>query len=253
MALSDNQRTIQPIILQDSAGAAIVLADTAAFIAAGWDVVFRDFAGSVIAGVDWEVYPTDADDLYQLAFMAPVQPYSAEILPPSDEFVAPAGFGGRGSLYTIDTIAGLIQTSSGSFPMSVFTASLTIYQDDSLTVPVTINEAALTLVGATSLADLTDITAAIKLTATDATDAPDVDDPVVTIVTDTSGDRTLSVTRAAFPDPLDVPDGGASQRTSARLDVRISKTISTGNTLSIIAAVIDLDVAWSANAGESAP
>lgn len=251
MALSDNQRTIQPLILQDSAGAAIVLADTAAFIAAGWDVVFRDFAGSVIAGVDWEVYPTGAADLYQLAFMAPAQPYSAEILPPSDEFVAPAGFGGRGNLYTMDTIAGLIQTSAGSFPMAIFTNSLTVYQDDSITVPVTINEAALTLVGATSLADLDSITAAIKLNDTDATAAPDVDDPVVTIVTDTAGDRTLTVRRVAFPTVLDVSTGGSSQRTAARLDVRIAKTISTGNTLSIIAAVIDLDIVWSANAGSA--
>ena len=246
MPLSENQRTIQPIVLQSSAGDPLVYADKAALEAAGWEVIFRDWFGSVISGVDWELYLTGAPDLYQLAFMAPVQPYSCEIIPPDDEFVAPAGFGGRGSLYTIDTIAGLIQTSAGSFPMSVYTASLTIYQDDSITVPVTINEAALTLVGATSLADLTDITAAIKLTSTDATDAPDVDDPVVVIVTDTSGDRTLSVTRAAFPEPLDVPDGGASQRTAARLDVRISK-----NDLSVIAAVIDLDVVWSANAGEA--
>jgi hypothetical protein len=254
MPLSDNQKTIQPVILQSAEGAALAYADKTAFMAAGWGVAFRDYDGNEITGVTWDIIPSgDVDDLYLLAFFAPTQPYSVSLIPPDDEVVVPAAFGGRGNLYTMDTIAGLIRTANGSFPMAVFTSSLTVYQDDSITVPVSINEAALTLVGATSLADLDDITAAIKLTATNATDAPDVDDPVVTIVTDTSGDRTLSIRRAAFPDQLDVPDGGASQRTSARLDVRISKQVGTGVTLTIIAAVVDLDVVWSANAGEASP
>jgi hypothetical protein len=242
--LAAGDTAIIPIILQDAAGAALSYADKAAFLSDGWDVDWYDKDGGSIS-VTWDLLtdPTaNQPDVYILQYTVPLGEYSFVVDVPSTHVVVPAAMSGNAESFSIDDLYGSIVTQGGTVVSSTTSnSSITVYQDDSIYAVAVIPEAALTAVGASSLADLDAYKAEMKLTSTAGNAPPDLATFTEAILSDTVGNRTIAVSLAAFPSILDV-DGSSGDTVSARIDTRITK-----GTKTITASTIDVISVWSAS------
>ena len=237
-----------PLILQDAAGAALVYANKAAFTGAGWDVVWYDTDGVALSSQPtWDLLTgttASASDFYLIQYVVPSESFSYVIVPVGTNVAAPAGGEFQIDTATNGQIYGAILTSAGTLvSQTTINQDLTLYQGDSISVDMTIPEAALTAVGATSIATLDTYVAELKLVSTNATTAPIAVSFTESIVTDTAGARVVRAELDTFPTALNV-DGPNGDSVSARLDLRITK-----GTKTRIASTVNITAVWAAAAG----
>ena len=245
--IAGNTETL-PLVLQDAAGAALSYANKAAFTGAGWDVVWYDTAGvPLTAQPTWDLLVgtnASASDFYQIQYVVPAESFTYVVEVVGTNVAAPVGGDFQVDTASLSVIYGAIVSSTGTITNDTTTnQDLTLYQDDSISVDMTILEAALTAVGATSIATLDSYAAELKLVTTNATTAPIAVTFTESVVSDTSGARVVRAVLDTFPTALNVagPDGTSVQ---ARLDLRITK-----GTKTRIAATVNIQSVWAAAAG----
>lgn len=234
----------QPLVvfLQIS-GAAVDYADKTAFQAANWDLTWYDADGAALSPQPTWSLPNAGDSAtgrHQFKFTEPDGPYTVKVTLATNGEATPQEFMGEGFSYDIDALGALIATSGGVvISETLYSDSATMYHGDSIYLLFSVPEAALTAIGASSLADCDTIAAEIKRDSEDSGDNADVTTLTEAIITDTSNNRTLTGTLTAFPAILAVPDGSKSLAATAH--VRLTKTSKT-----IIASEIKLTVNWKA-------
>lgn len=229
-------------------GVARDYADTAAFLAAGYALTWYDEDGVALASQPTYSLirsETNGDHLFQ--YEVPLGAFAVRMTVPATDYASIALWNGRGYSYSIDDLGGMI-ASTGSVVLSETATSTeyVLYDGDSvLAEGIVIPEAALTAIGAASLAACDSRKAFIKLSTADSNDAPTVPDTdlTVSITTDASNNRVVAVTCDNFPNALGVPDDTTS--VSAVLMV-----VLTEGTKQITAAVVQLTIRWTADTGE---
>lgn len=227
-------------------GAALDYASKAAFLSDGWLLTWMDVDGvDLVSQPTWDLVRSDTDGDHQFKAEVPYDWWRAKLTVPAGKYATATNWTGRGTNYGNDDIGGMI-ASAGTIALSPTATSdtATMYDGDSLKFTVSVTEAALTLIGAASLAACDTRRAYIKLDTTAAGAAPTVDytDLTVTILTDTSGDRTLSITKDAFPTALAVP--------STTKDINCTLMLELGEgTKLIMAASVSITILWSSRDG----
>jgi len=231
----------QAMYLKTDAGVAVVYASKAAFTAAGWAITWYDQDGVALASQPtWDLQAGTSDGRHVVSFINPSGQWTAKVTQLAGHFSNPIEFGGEGLANDADTLYAAWASSGGSPATDTSTdGEVTMYHGDSIRIDLTVLEAALTAIGATSLADCSAIAAEIKRTSQDSDDAADVTTLAETIVTDTSGNRLVRASLDAFPVILAVADDEDSL--TARCDLRLTK-----GTKTIIAATRTVRVLWKA-------
>lgn len=233
---------VLPLFLKIS-GAAVNYANKTAFTAAGWNLTWQDADGSDLSTQPTWSLPIAGDATtgrHLIKFTEPDGVYTIKVTLPANGESQPLEAFGEGSAYDIDAVGALISTSGGSVISETASSDTAeMYDGDSIYLTFSVLEAALTQIGATSLADCDTLAAEIKLDANDSSDAADVTTLSEAIVSDVNGTRTVRGTLAAFPAALAVADGQRSRACTAHL--RLTKGSNT-----IIASEIKLTVNWKA-------
>jgi hypothetical protein len=236
----------QAIYLQTAAGAALIYATKAAFLAAGWNLTWYDASNTALASQPtWSLSAGDSEGRHVVTYAVPDGPCTVKVtLPNSFYLAAPKEFQCEGQTYDEDALAGLFLASAGIVTGSVTTTGdeLVLIDGNSIRVDLTVLDVALTYIGATSLANCDTLVAEIKKTATDSSSAAEVTTLVEAIVTDTVGARVVRCTLDAFPAALAVPTGGDGQAVTGRLDLVLTK-----GTKKVTAATKPVRVVWKAS------
>jgi hypothetical protein len=229
-----------PLFIQTAAGVATNYADKTAFLAATWDISWRDADDVALASQPTWTLSAGSGGRHVLNFTVPAGPWTARITVPSGFVVNPIEFWGEGLSYDADDIYGAIVASVG-VPVTITATATTstIYDGDSIAVLMSVPEGALTALGAANLAACT-LSAQGKRRSLDSDAAADVTTFTETIVTDSANSRVVRVTLASFPSVWAVPD--ATQAVQARIDLRLTYS---GQTLT--ASVHDLTISWKAH------
>lgn len=233
---------VLPLFLYIS-GAAVNYANKTAFQAAGWGLTWQDADGADLPTQPTWTLPIAGDATtgrHIVKFAEPDGTYTIKITQATNGSSYPLEATGEGSSYDIDAIGALIATSGGSvISTSAVTDTATMFDGDSIYLTFSVLEAALTQIGASSLADCDTLAAEIKLDANDSGDSADVATLTESIVSDVSGTRTVRGTLDAFPSALAVEDSQKSRQATAHL--RLTK-----GTKTIIASEIKLTINWKA-------
>jgi hypothetical protein len=233
----------QAIYLFSPTGVPLSYATKAAMQAAGWDLIWYDEDDVALSSQPtWTLQSAgDSEGRHPIRFIIPSGVWTCPVVKPSIEYyAAPAEFSGEGFSYDTDAIGSLIATSNGVALTPVTTAdSAEIYMGDSIILDFAVTEAALTYIGAASLAAIDTLLAEIKLNTTDADQAATVGGLTESITSDTSGNRVVRAVLDAFPSALNVPDGAKSLACTAHLRA-------TEGTKTAIIGEIALTIKWRA-------
>jgi hypothetical protein len=231
----------QALYLETDAGVAATYADKTAFLAAGYALTFRDIANAALSPQPtWTIPTTGVGKRHLISFTVPDGVFTCGVTLPSGKTCSPVEFSGEGTAYDVDSVGGLIVSSNGVTVTPTRTDSTaSMFDGDSIDLSFSVTEAALTSIGATSLADCTTRAAEIKLDTLDSSAAASVATLVETITTDTSGTRIIRATLDTFPSALAV--AASTKSTSATAHLRLTKSTKT-----IIAAEIKLTINWKA-------
>ncbi|MBA3622948.1 MAG: hypothetical protein H0W48_00460 [Methylibium sp.] len=103
---------VKLISLQTDAGVAQSYADKAAFQGAGWDLSWRDSAGTALATQPTWTIAHDASGIHRLAYALPGGIAYARLTIPIGFRPDPAGWTSDGDSYDVDALAGLLLTST---------------------------------------------------------------------------------------------------------------------------------------------
>lgn len=227
------------IYLQSASGAPLTFATYAAFLAAGFSIIFYSNTGSPLASQPTITLPLPGVlGRHQFAYVMPSGTWTAKVssVDPTLSTI-PAEFDGEGAAYDLASIGGSIATSSGvSITDTASSGTATIYDGNSISISCIVPESALVAVGAASLAACSLLTSEIKLNSADSSAAAAVTTLIETITSDVSGNRVVKCTLDAFPSALAVP-AGSQQTLSATLHLRITngtKTITANSTQVIV-------------------
>lgn len=225
----------QALYLFDATGAPLTYATYAAFLAAGWAITFYDEDGTALASQPVITLPAaGVSGRNQIRYIMPSNIWTAKVINSNPLLTsAPAEFSGEGTAYDIDSVGSAISTSSGvAISETAFSQTYEMYDGNSISVYCSIPEAALTAIGAASLAAVDTITAEIKINSVDSDNPATVGGLTETITSDTANNRVVRVTLDAFPAALAVPDGG-QQTLAATLQVKLAegtKVLTANNT-----------------------
>jgi hypothetical protein len=234
---------IQALFLYDANGDPLTYANHAAFISDGWLLAWYDAANAAISPQpDYEVQAGDSAGRHPVIYTIPSGPWTVKITKPSTLHTnAPLEFEGEGFAYDFDSIGSSMAVAAG-FTVTDYTStsSTEIYHGDSIQLDFSVAESALTLIGASSLADVTTLAVEIKRTSVDSSTAADVATLTESIMSDIGGNRIVRGTLAAFPAILAPPTGGQTTL-ACRADLRLTKGSNT-----ITASTIDITVKWKA-------
>jgi hypothetical protein len=237
------------LYLEQADGTALNYASKALFQAAGFDLTWKDATGTALdPQPDWDLVAS-ASKRHQFEFTKPAGPVAIEVTTPSTHISTPKEILDEGLNYDADDIGSMLaSTGSVSISPTATTTSATMYDGDSIFISgIVIPEAALTAIGASSLANCDSRLAFIKRNSQDSNDAPDVAAAAgltVTALTDDANNRTVKVECTAFPAVLGVPDD--SDTLGCTLQVRLVK-----GSKEIVAAEVALTVHWVAPQGEA--
>ena len=235
--------------LETAAGAALTYATKALFLAAGFALTWKDSTNTALATQpDWTLPVAGSGKRHQFDYVVPDGAWTIDITKPSTHIANPSEVSGEGQAYDDALIGARLDAGTGVTITPTLTASTAeMFDGDSINViGISIPEAALTAIGATSLADCTSRKAFIKIDSQDSNDIPTVPDTdlTVTSTSDSSGNRVVKVTKDVFPPAIGVLDDGGSL--SCTLHVRLTKGAKT-----IIAGEIKLAVRWTADQGDA--
>ncbi len=222
-------------------GVAQDFANKAAMVSAGYALTWYDDLGVALASQPtWDMVRSETDGDHELSYAVPLGSYAIRMTVPATDYATFALWNGIGYAYGLDDIGGFIATS-GSVAITPTTTfdSATIYDGDSFDVTVSITESALLTIGAASLAACDTKLATIKLDSAESGAAPTVPstDLTVTILTDTSGDRTIRITKDVFPTAIAVMNNTRS--TACTLQLSLGE-----GTKVITAASVAITVLW---------
>jgi hypothetical protein len=237
--------------LERADGFALNYTTKALFLAAGFDLTWKDSTGTaLVAQPDWDLVASSGSR-HQFEYVIPEGIYTVETTVPLTHVSSPKETKGEGQFYDNSAIGSLIASAASvSISPTSNSSSATMYDGDSIYIAgISIPEAALTAIGATSLADCASRLAFIKRSSQDSNDEPDVDAAdglSVTATSDSSGNRVMKIECTAFPAVLGVLDDTTSL--AAKVNVRLAKS-----SKEIVAAVVDLTVLWVAPQGEATP
>ena len=215
----------QALYLYDASGAPQSYGTYAALIADGWSITFYDQTGVAISSQPTITLPVAGVlGRNQIAYVLPSGTWTAKVIHSNALYAAaPAEFSSEGFAYDIDSIGSLIATSSGvAISETAFSATHEMYDGNSIYVSCSIPDAALSAIGAASLAAVDTITAQIKIDSIDSDNAATVTGLTTAITSDSVGNRVVLVTLAAFPAGLAVPDGG-QQSLACTLHVKLTE------------------------------
>lgn len=235
--------------LEQADGTALNYASKALFQAAGFDLTWKDNTGTALATQpDWDLVGSSGKR-HQFSYVIPDGVWTVETTVPSTHISSPKETKGEGQPYDARSIGSMIAAAgSVSISPTSTSTSATMYDGDSIYIAgVSIPEAALTAIGAISLADCTSRLAFIKRTSQDSNDEPDVDASdglTATATSDSSGNRVVKIECTAFPVILGVPDD--ANTLAAVVQVRLVK-----GSKEIVAAAVALSVLWVAPEGEA--
>lgn len=233
----------QALYLYDATGAPVSYATKAAMQAAGWDLIWYDEDETALSSQPtWTLQSAgESSGRHHIRYVMPSGPWTCPVvLPTVNHMSAPAEFSGEGMTYDTDSVGSLIATSNGVSLTPVTTADeAEIYDGDSIILDFAVTEAALTYIGASSLADITTLLAEIKLNTVDSDQPATVGSMTESITSDTSGNRVVRAVLESFPAALAVPDASKSLACTAQL--RATKTTKTA-----IVSEIALTVKWKA-------
>ncbi len=232
----------QVLFLMDEAGVPLVYANKAAFTGAGWNLSWQDDDGVALASQPtYTLSAGEATGRHVVGFSPPIDAWTVKITKPSTYRSDPWEFSGEATVYSLDDIFGAFVSGSGeAITETTTTGDVDIYDGNSIVIDLSVLEAALTAVGATSLADCTTLLAEIKLLSLNSDDPATVSALTESILSDTSGDRVVRAYVNTFPSELAVPDD--VQTLAARCDLRITK-----GALTITAAIRNVTIRWKAN------
>jgi hypothetical protein len=239
------------LYLEQADGTALTYASKALFEAAGFAITWYDNAAVALSSQPtWTLPVAGSSGRHQFAAIVPDGAYTWKVTEPSTHISTPCEGTGEGMAYDDGSI-GSILASSVSVTISPTQTSTTaeMFDGDSILIEgITIPAAALTAIGASSLANCDSRKAFIKLDSSDANDAPTVPDTdlTVTATTDSGGVYVVKVTKDAFPAAIGVIDD--TKATSCTLHVRLTKGSKT-----IIAGEVKLTVKWPADQGDFTP
>lgn len=232
----------QAIFLETDGGVAAVYASKAAFQAAGWDLTWQDATGTDLASQPaWTLSAGEATGRHVIGWTPADGLATVKITAPAGYRSDPAEFSVEATVYSLDDVYG-VMAAGISTPVTELTntGDVDLYDEDSIILDMTVLEAALTAIGASSLADCDAIAAEIKRTSLNSDDPADVTDLTEAITSDTSGNRVVRVTRDGFPAALAVPDD--VDELACRCDLRLTK-----GTKTVTAAVRSITVHWKAS------
>jgi hypothetical protein len=231
----------QALFIRTDAGVAVSYATKAAFVAAGWDIVWQDSDGVALDDQPTWTLSVGSAGRHVIGFTNPAGQWTAKITQLAANFSNPLEFSGEGLANDADTLYATLVGSLGVPATDVTTdGEVRIFDGDSLRIDFTVLETALAYVGADSLADCDELTAALKLDTENSDDDADLDTFTPTIISDTSGSRSVRVDEDAFPATLAVPD--LADEVRARCDLRLVK-----GTRQVIAATRSVVVLWKAH------
>lgn len=240
----DGDNIPQAIFLQGFGGSPLIYASKTDFQAAGWDISWRDASDvALTTQPTWTLGAGAANGRHALTYTLPDGPWTARLTVPNPAFVAsPLEFDGEGSVYDIDSIGSIIVTSTAiAVAPTVIEGTAELFDGNSIRLDFSVPEAALTAIGASSLATCDTLVAEIKLDSADSSAAPPVTTLTETIITDISGTRLVRGTLATFPAALAVPAGG-QQTLACTAHLLLTKGSSV-----ITGSVIRITVKWKAN------
>lgn len=236
----------QALYLQNQVGSPLAYATKAAMQAAGWDLTWYDASGVALTSQpSWTLTAGDSLGRHVVGFVVPDAPFTVKVTRPSTAHVAaPQEFSGEGLTYDTDALAGLFLASAGVVTGSVTTTGdeFVLFDANSIRIDLSVLDAALTYIGATSLATCDSMVAEIKKTTTDSSSVAEVTTLSEAIVTDTSGARLVRCTLDSFPAALAVPTGGDGQAVTGRIDLVLTK-----GTKKVTAATKNIRVVWKAS------
>ena len=224
-------------------------ADKAAMVSAGYALTGYDETGTALGvAVTWDMERSETNGDHLLSYAVPLGAFALRLTVPVADYASVALWNGIGYIYGPDDLGSLIATT-GSITLTPTTTSddAEMFDGDSISVVMRVTEAALTAAGAASLAACDTLRAYIKLDSVDSGAAPTVDytDLTVTILTDSSGDRTVRVTKDAFPTALAITDAAKSLTCKVQLELGESTKL-------ITAATVGLTIKWVARNGPEA-
>lgn len=237
--------------LEQADGTALNYATKALFVAAGFNLIWKDNTGTALATQpDWELQASSGSR-HQFSYVIPDGAWTVDTIVPSTYVCTPKESTGEGQPYDSRSIGSLLAaTATVSISPTATATQADMFDGDSIFIQgITIPEAALTAIGAISLADCTTRLAFIKRNSQDSNDAPDVaavDGLTVTATSDTSGSRIVKAECTTFPVILGVLDD--QDQLGATLQVRLTK-----GTKEIVAAEVALTVKWVSTQGEAVP
>ena len=222
-------------------GVARDFADKTAFQAGGYDFTWYDEDGVALASQPtWDQTRSETNGDHFFYYEVPLGAFSIRLTVPATDYASVALWTGRGTSYGIDDLGGMIaSTGSVTLTPTVTSADAEMFDGDSIDVSMSVTEAALTSIGAASLAACDTVRAYIKLDSTNSGAAPTVDYTSLTtaITSDTSGNRVVRVTANAFPAAIAIGDSAKS------LSCKVMLELGEGSKL-IIASVVNLTVKW---------
>lgn len=231
------------IYVQNMAGQFVSFSSYALFQAAGFSITFYDSTGVALASQPTITLPfSGVNGRHQFTYVMPNNPWTAKVSSTNPGlFATPVEFDGEGTTYDIDSVGSAIATSSGvAISDTAFTDSVEMYDGNSIDVSCAVAEAAISRIGATSLATCDSLVAEIKLNSLDSSVAASVPGLIETISSDVPGTRTVRVTLDAFPAVLAVPTG-SQQAVQATLQLKLTK-----GTKTITANSTQITVRWKA-------
>lgn len=226
-------------------GSTVGYATKTAFQAASWNITFHDVNDNLLSPQPSWTMPVAGDSAtgrHVIKFPEPDGIYTVKIIRPAAGYSSPMALVGEGTTYDIDNIGATIASFGGSaISPTLRSNTASMFDGDSIDLTFFVYDAALASIGATSLADCSARACEIKLDNKDSSVSPDVATLVETILTDTTGNRTLRATLDTFPSAIAVAAGQKS--TSATAHLRLTKSTKT-----IIASEIKLTINWKATA-----
>jgi hypothetical protein len=231
------------IYVQNAAGQFVSFASYALFQAAGFSITFYDSTGVALASQPTITLPVAAvNGRHQFTYIMPNNPWTARVVCTNPNLLpSPVEFDGEGTSYDIDTVGSAIATSSGvALSDTALSGSVQMFDGNSIDVSCAVTEAALSKIGATSLANCDSLVAEIKLNSLDSSVAASVPGLIETITSDVVNTRTVRVTLDAFPAVLAVPTG-SQQAVQATLQLKLLK-----GTKVITANSTQITVKWKA-------
>lgn len=231
----------QVLFLMDTAGTAVAYASKALFTAAGWNLSWQDNTGAALGSQPtWTLSAGDANGRHVVGFTPGLGAATVKITAPAGYRSDPAEFAVEATTYSVDSLYGVILASSGTVITPTTTSGeVDVYDGNSIVIDMSVLEAALSEIGAASLAACDSMSAQIKLTSKESEDAADVA-LSWTILSDVSGTRTVRAYIDAFPAALAILDD--AKTLDCRCDLRLTK-----GTKTVTAAIRNVTVRWKAN------